>query len=120
VTTDGDALHAEIEIRNDAPNGLPRYAGGPHPNSDGDYGEYIGVLAVSLPGTATDVRFEGGERLVVDGPDGASRVVGRWFRLPQGARSVFTLDLVVPGGAAAIEVLSSARLPPENWLVDGR
>ena len=119
TTVDGGSVHAEITVTNDAPNGLPRYAGGPHPNSDGAYGEYIGVLAVSLPGAATDVVLEGGERRVVDGLDGPTRVVAAWFRLPQGARSVFTLDLTLPPGVSDLEVESSARLPPMNWLVDG-
>lgn len=103
-----------VDMTNDAPGGLPRYVGGPYPGTDFAAGEYIGLLAVTVPSGAGNPAVDGAE-LVGTAVDGDSRVLVSRVRLPRGASGSFTVSFDLPSTWATIDVLPSARVPATEW-----
>jgi hypothetical protein len=84
-------------------------------------GEYQGVLAANVPGSATDISLEGAGPVVAAGPDGPTRVVaGGYFQLPRGKELDVTVKFRLPPGVTAIDVEPSARVPAIRWHVPDR
>jgi hypothetical protein len=108
-----------VEIENRTPEGENPYVAGPNPETGTSYGDYRGILALTLPGAATSVRFDEDRPLVVAGPDGEAKVAGVELRLPAGGRDTFTLRFVLPGRSGSVRLLPSARLLPNEWRRDG-
>lgn len=115
---DGGArvMTLRVALRHDPPADLPAYVAGPHPNSDLEAGEYLGIVTVNLPGTAGDVEVLGGSGpAAVAGADGPTFVVGVPVRLAPQTEEVVTVTFVLPEGVApAIE--PSARIPDVQWV----
>lgn len=117
-------LARPVEIRvtldNRTPDGLPRYVAGPYPGSGVDgYGDYIGILSVTLPGAARDARFEPRRPVAAAGPDGRARVIATEVVVPRGESVELVLRFRLDG-VDAIRVLPSARLPAVRWEAEGR
>jgi hypothetical protein len=105
-----------ITLRNEAPaSGEPSYVVGPHPDSGGRAGDYVGILAVNLPGSAGGARIDGVEQLGIVGGDGPTRVVGLRFILPRGQTRTFVVRFSLAGSAGSIRVEPGARIPPTTW-----
>ena len=115
-TTEGDLrrLEVEVTITNDAPTGLPRYVAGPYPGTDLSYGEYLGLLTLTVPGGAGDPVVTGAE-LAASGQDGDARVIVANVRIPRGTTSTVTVAFDLPTDWSAVDVLPSARVPPSAW-----
>jgi hypothetical protein len=125
----------QVELRNDVPNGLPDYV---VRSTKPSYGQYFGILAVNLPGAAFDVGFEGvgppsspltpveregvildraPGRLLVDAPDGPTRVAALSVMVDQGATVTETLRFSLPpADAARLRIIPSGRQPSIAWL----
>jgi hypothetical protein len=120
---DGDdqtAVAVEIRLSNTASGGEAAYILGPDPSLDVAPGTYVGLLAVSLPGSARAGRVDGVEALAVAGADGPTRVVAVPVTLALGESKVFVLRFELPDGPGGLDVLSSARVPPARWQAAGR
>ncbi len=104
-----------LAITNEAPIGEPAYVVGPHPRSGVGEGVYLGIFAVDLPGAGFDVRLEGGETLVAEGPDGPALVVATTLQLARGETRELTLRFRLPEGVSGLRVEPSAREPAIAW-----
>lgn len=114
--TDGDARRVSVELTldNDAPAGLPRYVQGPYPGTVAQPGEYISVIALSVPKTAFDPAVEGGE-VFLTGEDGPTRLIATKMNVLRGQTGTTTISFTVPLSTDEIVVLPSARVPTVEW-----
>ena len=119
-TDEGDHRRVSVEVTatNGAPDGLPRYVAGPFPGLDVQPGEYVGIVALTVPKTATAPATEGAE-LFLSGEDGPTRLLGARIDVRRGASATITFQFDVPNGTDEIVVLPSARVPPVVWSADG-
>jgi hypothetical protein len=97
------------------PPGEPRYVAGPHPLSGVGEGVYLGILTVTAPGAATNLRLDGVESVAVVGRDGPSQVVGFQFELPRGGQRTVVARFELPGRRGILRVEPSARVPTIAW-----
>jgi hypothetical protein len=104
----------EITVENRAPAGEPRYVAGPPVGQRWAPGTYVGVLAVDVPGLATDVRIDGVEP-VVAGKDGRAQVVASAIEVPRGERKVVIVRFRMPPGHRDLVVEPSGRQPGITW-----
>jgi hypothetical protein len=104
-----------LGLANVAPAGEPPYIAGPHPGSGVNEGDYLGIVAVNLPGAARDGRIEGVEQLAVAGADGPTRVVGAQVVVPRGERRDLTVRFRLPGREGTLRVEPSSRVPGIAW-----
>jgi len=109
------SVAVRLEMVNEAPIGEPAYVVGPHPRSGVGEGVYLGIFAVDIPGAAFDIRLDGGERLVADGPDGPARVVATTVQLERGETRELTVRFRLPEGVSGLRVEPSARVPAITW-----
>ncbi|MEO1063403.1 MAG: DUF4012 domain-containing protein [Actinomycetota bacterium] len=115
--TETDEVIVTVRVRNTAPeDGQPRYVVGPYHGSGLDAGEYLGVVALTLPADATDGRVDGVESLAVVGSEGPSnRVVGAWIELDRGTSTELTFRFDVPADRSTMTIEPSARTHPTRW-----
>lgn len=116
----GDVRHVSVTVRiaNHTPDGLPRYVVGPFPGLGTSAGEYVGVLALTVPRSAFRPATEGAE-MVLSGNDGPTRVIGAKVDVRAGATTAVTFRFDVPLTQREIRVQPSARVPPSTWHAAG-
>jgi len=104
-----------VDIANATPPGQSQYIAGPYPGLNSSYGEYLGLLAVNLPGYATDVGVLSGPQTIVKGAEGQTWVAVVPVRIPAGGseRVVFGFRVNSPHGSFVI--LPTARIPLVTW-----
>ena len=108
-----------ITLANFTPPGQSPYIAGPYPGLGTHYGEYVGIVAVNLPGDVRNVTLGVGESTAVDGPEGSTLLVGvNVDLLPETSRQV-TINFSLPQTHGSLTVLPSARVPAGSWNVDG-
>jgi hypothetical protein len=126
IAEDAAACTAEVELRNDAPEGLTRYVAGK------PYGAVEDLVEVYVPEAATigEVDTDG---LPVGEPDrqDGHAVVGAYLNVGPGERRTLSVsyELPLPDGVYSLEiapqplahdaVLQVALDAPEGWVVDG-
>ena len=117
LTRAGEETEVVLTVRmeNRVPTGEPFYVAGPHPRSGVGEGVYVGILSLSLPGTARDGRFDGVDQLAVQGPDGPSQVMGFQFELPRGGQRTVVARFRLPTRSGTLRVEPSARVPATTW-----
>ena len=122
LTREGDDVEVRVDLANRAVPGLPAYVAGPHPDLRGElgYGDYKGVVALTLPGDATGAAVDGSRTVSVRGADGPAQVLGLQVVVPAGeARSVsFRFRRTTP--ARPLRVEPSARFPTTTWTAGDR
>ena len=107
----GSQVTATITIANLTPaTGLNRYVEGPFDETFAA-GEYRGILAVDVPGYASDIHLDGGDLTVAAGPDGSTHVAAANIRLLRGTTGTYTLRFTLPRGYEHLDVIPSARYP---------
>jgi hypothetical protein len=113
----GDHTEGSIRmrLRNTTPPDEPAYVAGPHYGLPLQPGEYLGLAAVTLPGSASGGRFEGVDQLAVAGADGPTRVIATEFQLPRGEERTIVVRFRLPGRHGALHVEPSAREPSVPW-----
>ena len=117
-----DEVIVTVRVRNTAPaEGQPRYVVGPYRRSGLAAGQYLGVVALTLPADATSGRVDGVDSLAVVGSEGPSnRVVGAWIDVERGASTELTFRFDVPNDRSSITIEPAARTHPTRWtLPDG-
>jgi hypothetical protein len=117
---DGTEITVRLSFRNAAPRELPAYVAGPPPGADWAPGTYVGLVAVDVPGWATDVRIDGVGEPPVQGPDGAAQVVTGELMLPAGSTREVTVTFRSPARRGSLSVEPSARVPGITWRYRGR
>jgi len=100
-----------ITLANHADLGDPPYIIGPDPSTGLHPGDYLGFLAVTLPGQATQGRIDGSPPLAVAGPDGPTRVIGTEVLLPAGQSRTLVIHFLLPGRHGSLRLEPSARVP---------
>lgn len=111
----GTDVRLQVTLSNTAPVNDPPYVLGPFPGTGLGPGDYYGILAVTLPGSAGNARIDNGAPLVAAGPDGPTRVVATYVSVPRGTQKTTTLQFALPRSARSVVVESSARVPGERW-----
>jgi hypothetical protein len=102
-------LHLKIRIENPTPAGQPKYIAG-----DGALvppGDHRALVAVYLPGWATDIEMPG-RTIVLVGPDGPSRVIGTRLDIARGTTAMLEVVFSVPPGVHWIVLIPSGRATP--------
>ncbi|MDP9441789.1 MAG: DUF4012 domain-containing protein, partial [Actinomycetota bacterium] len=104
-----------LRLTNKAPDRLPPYVGGPHPDTDVAPGTYLGLVALSVPGEARDLTFGPGVATNVIGPDGPTRVVATEVQLARGEQRSLVAGFHLPATETELLIEPSARVPPVRW-----
>ncbi len=113
------AVHIDVALHNVVPTGVAGYISGPNPSSGAGEGVYQGVLAVNVPGVASLPTMHGVGPQIVAGIDGPTKVVADgYFHVARGETLHATIDFRLPPGYRAMQVTSSARVPPITWRFD--
>lgn len=112
-----DEAVVRVDIANRTPDGEVEYVAGPNPELTDElvYGDYKGVLAVTMPDGAVEPVFEGRTTVNVKGPDGPTEILGVQFVLAKGEATSFTLRFGLPDGLERLRVEPSARFPATSW-----
>jgi hypothetical protein len=120
-TRTGGVTHAvlRLHLRNNTPEGEPTYVAGPNLDSPAGNGVYLGIVAVNLPGAASNGRIDGTTDLLVAGADGATRVVAAPVQLGRGEERTVVVRFELPAVIVAFRVLPSARIPAVRWSAPG-
>lgn len=120
--TEGDETEVRVlvELRNEAPTGLPQYVAGPYPQAKGGAeGLYQGYVVAQLPRLARDlyVTDEAGKRmrLVAAGADGRGWVVAAYVDVPRGQSLTVVVHFRLPRGDRVLRVEPSAHVPVVEW-----
>ena len=117
----GSEVTVRIHIQNQTPaQGLNTFVEGPYPFSGFAVGEYRGILSVSVPGVSRDIHLDGGNKVVVAGPDGPTRVIGTEIQLFRGDQHDYVLKFTVPKGYEHVAIAPSARYPAVTWAANGQ
>jgi hypothetical protein len=103
-----------IRLANKPPDD-PAYIVGPHFGLPLEAGEYLGIVAVTLPGGARGGRLVGFDQLNVAGADGPTRVIGAEIRLKKGETRTILARFSLPTAAGVVRVEPSARVPAIRW-----
>ena len=117
VKRSGDGWDVSLALRltNGTPDGEPPYILGPLPGLAVEKGAYRGIIAVNVPGSARNSRFEGISTLAVAGGDGPTRVVGFQLDLLAFTSRTVVLRFSLPRAADHLVVEPSARVPGIDW-----
>lgn len=118
-TRGSQAATLRIRLANETPRREPGYVTGPHPLSDAKKSEYLGILAVNLPGRAKDASINGVDDLSPGGRDGQTVVVGASTRIARGAERTYVIRFSLPAAQRGLVVEASARVPPIRWTFGG-
>jgi hypothetical protein len=114
----GRDVSVRVHLANRAPAGEPPYVSGPRPDQpDIPEGTYVGLLALTMPGAASDPALADGALRQVVGRDGHSQVVATNVTLARGAERTVTVTFVLPKGADSVVVEPGARIPSTAWTV---
>jgi hypothetical protein len=106
------ALH--IQLRNTTPPGQPAYIQGPvAPGAV--VGEYVGLLALNLPGWASEISVEGYPTFAAAGPEGPTALRALPFSLAAGAQREIVVHFSAAAPHGQLQVLPSARVPAVAW-----
>ncbi|MDQ4069865.1 MAG: DUF4012 domain-containing protein [Actinomycetota bacterium] len=111
----GTEVTLRLKMANEAPTGLSPYVAGPHPRSGIGEGDYLGIIAVNVPGAATDIAVEGARPLSSSGPDGPTQVVAAPLLLTRGQETTVTVQFRLPLTEQSMRVVPSARVPAVPW-----
>lgn len=107
----------DLTARNRTPAGEASYVAGPNPQSGVGAGDYLGIVAVNVPGEAIDLAFEGTGRLISGGRDGPTQVVAVPLLVGPGQDATLKVHFRLPGERGSLTVQPSGRLPPMSWRV---
>ncbi|HKY15278.1 MAG TPA: DUF4012 domain-containing protein [Microthrixaceae bacterium] len=112
---EGTKMRVTIDVVNNTPDEpLPRYVQGSYPGLGLPPGAYLGIVQLTIPGSAARMAITGGTP-AVQGNDGLSKVLGTEVRVDRGATARVEFEFVLPDGTEEVELLASARLPPTTW-----
>jgi len=115
-----------LQLHNGAAPGGPREVEGPSPGAQASRapgqallgpGDYLGVVAFTVPASATGVSIGGTSPAPLDGPDGPVQVIGDQYEIARGRDLSITLRFRLPHRARTMVIEPSARVPGLTWQV---
>jgi len=109
-----------VDVANHTPPGQSQFIAGPYPGLGTVYGEYVGVLAVNVPGYASVPHIDGHPRLDALGAEGPTWVIATPVDIKAGSQGHYVVRFTLPLASGRITVLPSARLTPETWHYGAR
>jgi hypothetical protein len=124
VTTRAAGLNTQVtlatKVSNTTPAGQSQYIAGPFVGSPEAYGQYNGLVAANVPGTATDLSINGAGPAAARGGEGPTWLVAAPINLMAGADQTVTVRFTMPGSHGSMVLVPSARIPAEQWTANGR
>jgi hypothetical protein len=106
-----------MTLSNHTPPGQSSYIAGPYPGLGTQYGEYVGIAAVNLPGDVRHVSSPSARSVVTNGTEGPTLLVGTSVNILAGGTQSIVLNFVLPQSQGTLTVVPSARIPPVTWHV---
>jgi len=100
-----------VKIANHTPSGQSPFIAGPYPGLGTSYGEYVGILAVNVPGYASRPTADGAPMLDALGGEGSTWVIATPVDVHVGTTEVAVFRFAVPSGIVGPRVVPSARIP---------
>lgn len=98
----------------------PSLVDGPAPGLGNPPGAYIGTLVVTVPEWARSLSCPTVRSAEASGREERSLVLAVGVDLEAGRSGSWVFDVVLPSAARSVEILPSARVPPEEWsLTEG-
>jgi len=119
LTTRGSRTAGTLTMTfsNKTPPGQSPFIAGPFPGLGTQYGEYVGIATVNLPGYARDITTRSNSSVVASGLEGPTILEGANLAILQGATQSITFNFVLPQAHGSMTVVPSARIGPANWQV---
>jgi len=108
-----------VHLANHAPPGQSQFIAGPYPGLGTVYGEYLGVLAVNLPGYASVPRIDGNPPLDALGAEGPTWLVATNVDVKAGDSERFVVRFSIPLAHGGLAVVPTTRLSPVEWTYRG-
>jgi len=106
-----------MTFSNKTPSGESPFIAGPFPGLGTQYGEYVGIATVNLPGYARDITSPSNSSVVASGAEGPTVLEGANLDILQGATQSITFNFVLPEAHGSMTVVPSARIGPASWRV---
>ena len=85
-----------VHLHNSTPPGQSQFIAGPYPGLGTVYGEYVGVLAVNLPGYAAEPRVDGNPPLDALGAEGPTWVIATPVDIKAGQAQQVVVRFTLP------------------------
>jgi hypothetical protein len=104
-----------VDLHNSTPPGQSQFIAGPYPGLGTVYGEYLGLLAVNIPGYASQPSIDGNPTLVALGAEGPTWVIATPVDVKAGQAQQVVIHFTLPLASGQIRVLPTARLSPVTW-----
>ena len=104
-----------VTLHNDTPSGQSQFIAGPYPGLGATYGEYIGFLALNLPGSSSTPHVEGNPPLDALGAEGPTWLVATPVDVKDGQSETVVVHFTMPEAHGTLDVLPTARLVPVGW-----
>ena len=97
-----------MKLANQTPPGQSPYIAGPYPGLGTQYGEYVGIATVNLPGDVRHVSSPSNSSVVTNGPEGPTLLVeGRPSTSPPEPTKSITFNFVLPQSQGTLTVVPS-------------
>jgi len=116
---DGHQVALTLTLDNRASTGFPPYVLGPATSLGYEPGTYSGLLAVNLPGAASNPAFQDSGSAATSGPDGPGRVISAFIEIPAGQQLVHQISFGLPSTVGGLRIEPSARVPGIRWTSSG-
>jgi hypothetical protein len=113
------AVTLTTRLDNTTPAGQSQFVAGPFPGLGLVYGDYDGLVAANLPGTARDITMSGAGPLAAAGAEGLTWLVAAPVLVHRGASATVVVRFDMPGRHGSVTVVPSARVPTEQWSYRG-
>jgi hypothetical protein len=108
-----------VHLQNNTPPGQSQFIAGPYPGLGTVYGEYLGVLAVNLPGYSSLPHIEGNPTLYALGAEGPTWVIATPVDVKAGDSEQFVIHFTLPQSSGQVSIVPTARLTPVTWHYRG-
>lgn len=114
----GATATIEVTLDNDTPEGESRYIAGPHPDVAAEPGEYVGIVALNVPGFAFGVTADAEPSAgppASAGRDGPTNVLAMPVRVKRGTTATVTFRFRLAETHGQLTVEPSGRVPAVEW-----
>ncbi|HTT86522.1 MAG TPA: DUF4012 domain-containing protein [Acidimicrobiales bacterium] len=108
-----------VTLANHTPPGQSQFIAGPYPALGNVYGEYLGILAVNLPGFFYQPQVVGDPSIDALGGEGPTWVIATPVDVKAGATQRIVVSFTVPEAHGQLRVVPTARLTPVTWRYRG-
>ena len=108
-----------LTLRNEAPEGTPGLVVELQPGSEGTEGDYVGIVAVTLPEASTAGAIEPASELSRAGLDGPTQVVAAGVVVARGEEQTVVVRFTLAADRRSLRVEPSARAPSVGWTFRG-